>query len=259
VLYYFHVITVKLLWYNLYCEKCYINKCDLTWLIQLDSSSITPSRSVRNLGAIFDDQLTFTDHITKTARSCRFAMYNIRKIKPFLTQHATQLLVQTMVISRLDYCNSLLAGLLTCATKTLQIIQNAEGRLVFNKPKRAHVTPLFISLHWLPLAACIKFKALSLAYSSHHHRISSLLLPLILTHKSTSLPEAYDQSMSDGSWYHQREPQNHSPEHSHSRYHAGGKICPPSSRMQDPWQRSKDNWKLISSVSTYHYNNFLKN
>ncbi|XDV36628.1 hypothetical protein PO909_006374 [Leuciscus waleckii] len=113
-----------------------------------------------------DVQLTFTDHITKTARSCRFALHNIRKIRPFLTEHATQLIVQALVISRLDYCNALLAGLPSCATKPLQMIQNAAARLVFNEPKRAHVTPLFISLHWLPLAARIKFKALTLAYRS---------------------------------------------------------------------------------------------
>ncbi len=44
--------------------------------IQLGSSTITPSSSVRNLGVIFDDQLTFKDHIAKTARSCRFALHN---------------------------------------------------------------------------------------------------------------------------------------------------------------------------------------
>ncbi len=38
------------------------------------------------------------------------------------------------------------------------------GRLVFSEPKRAHVTPLFVSLHWLPVAAHIKFKTLMLAY-----------------------------------------------------------------------------------------------
>ncbi len=37
-------------------------------------------------------------------------------------------------------------------------------RLVFNKPKRAHVTPLFVSLHCLPVAARIQFKTLMLAY-----------------------------------------------------------------------------------------------
>ncbi len=50
--------------------------------IQMDSATITPSSSVRNLGVIFNDQLTFKDHIAKTARSCRFALHIIRKIRP---------------------------------------------------------------------------------------------------------------------------------------------------------------------------------
>ncbi len=123
--------------------------------IQLGSSTITPSASVRNLGVIFDDQLTFKEHIVKTARSCMFALHNIRKIRPFLTEHAAQLLVQALVISRLDYCNALLAGLPSNTIKPLQMIQNAAARLVFNNLKRAHVTPLFVSLHWLPVAALI--------------------------------------------------------------------------------------------------------
>ncbi len=131
------------------------------FMIQLGSSTITPSASVRNLGVIFDGQLTFKEHIAKTARSCRFALHNIRKIRPFLTEHAAQILVQALVISRLDYCNALLAGLPSNTIKPLQMIQNAAARLVFNEPKRA---PLFVSLHWLPVAAHIQFKTLMLAY-----------------------------------------------------------------------------------------------
>ncbi len=132
--------------------------------IQLGSSTITPSASVRNLDVIFDDQLTFKEHIAKTAQSCRFALHKIRKNRPFLTEHAAQLLVQALVISRLDYCNVLLAGLPSNTIKPPQMIQNAAARLVFNEPKRAHVTPLFVSLHWLPVAARIQFKTLMLAY-----------------------------------------------------------------------------------------------
>ncbi len=69
---------------------------------------------------------------------------------------AAQLLVQALVISRLDYCNALLTGLPSNTIKPLQMIQNAAARLVFNEPKRAHVTPLFVSLHWLPVAARIQ-------------------------------------------------------------------------------------------------------
>ncbi len=64
----------------------------------------------------------------------------------------------------LDYCNALLAGLPSNTIKPLQMIQNAAARLVFNEPKRAHVTPLFVFLHWLPVAARIKFKTLMIAY-----------------------------------------------------------------------------------------------
>ncbi len=152
--------------------------------IQLGSSTNTPSASVRNLGVIFDDQLTFKEHIAKTARSCRFALHNIRKIRPFLTEHAAQLLVQALVISRLDYCNALLAGLPPNTIKPLQMIQNAAARLVFNKPKRAHVTPLFVSLNWLPVAARIQFKTLMLAYRtitgsapSYFHSLLQIYIP----------------------------------------------------------------------------------
>ncbi len=115
---------------------------------------------------MIDDKLNFSDHIAKTARSGRFALYNIRKIRPFLSEHATQLLVQTLVLSRLDYCNALLACLPANSIKPLQLIQNAAARLIFNEPKRTHVTPLFINLHWLPIAARIKFKALMFAYKT---------------------------------------------------------------------------------------------
>ncbi len=65
-------------------------------------------KSFRNLGVIFDDQLTFKEHIAKTARSCRFALHNIRKIRPFLTEHAAQLLVQGRPLSFLDWTTAIL-------------------------------------------------------------------------------------------------------------------------------------------------------
>ncbi len=132
--------------------------------IHLGTSTITPSKTARNLGVMIDNQLTFSDHIAKTAQSCRFALFNM----PFLSEHASQLLVQALVLSRLDYCSALLEGLPASSIKPLQLIQNAAARFIFNEPKRMHVTPLFINLHWLPIAARIKFKALMFAYKSNH-------------------------------------------------------------------------------------------
>ena len=139
---------------------------DLTF--NFDNSVLTPTETARNLGVTLDSQLSLTANITATTRSCRFMLYNIRRIRPFLTQKVVQVLVQVLVqalvISRLDYCNSLLAGLPASAIRPLQLIQNAAARLVFNQPKFSHTTPLLRSLHWLPVAARIRFKTLVLAY-----------------------------------------------------------------------------------------------
>ena len=52
------------------------------------------------------------------------------------------------------------------AIKHLQRIQNAAARLVFNLPKFSHVSPLFCDLHWLPVAARIRFKTMVLTYKA---------------------------------------------------------------------------------------------
>ncbi|KAK3574024.1 hypothetical protein QTP86_034797, partial [Hemibagrus guttatus] len=147
--------------------------------ISLSNSMISPSASARNLGVTMDNQLSFYSHVTNVTRSCRFLLYNIRRIRPFLSTQATQVLVQSLVISRLDYCNSLLAGLPLNAIHPLQMIQNAAARLVFNLPKFSHTTPLLRSLHWLPVAEPIRFKTLMLAYKAKNGLAPSYLKALI--------------------------------------------------------------------------------
>ncbi len=120
--------------------------------------------------------------------------------------------------------------------------------------QRAQKRPL---LH-LSLSPCTGYQ-LQLASSSRHwclhieqpqaqHPPTS-----IHYYKSTSLPEVWDLLMSDASWYHHRESQNHSPEHSPSPFLASGMIFPPPSGMLDPCQSSSNNWKLISFNTTWLY------
>jgi len=87
---------------------------------------------------VLDVQLSCNANITSVARSCRIALYNIHRTRPFLTREAAQILAQVLIITRLDYCNSLLAGLPASAIKPLQHIQNTAARLVFNLPKLSH-------------------------------------------------------------------------------------------------------------------------
>ncbi|KAK3570693.1 hypothetical protein QTP86_025020 [Hemibagrus guttatus] len=140
--------------------------------ISLNNSMISPSATARNLGVTMDNQISFSSYVTNVTRSCRFLLYNIRRIRPFLS-------TQSLVISRLDYCNSLLAGLPLNGIRALQMIQNAAARLVFNLPKFSHTTPLLRSLHWLPVAAHIRFKTLMLAYKAKNGPAPSYLKALV--------------------------------------------------------------------------------
>ena len=75
----------------------------------------------------------------------------IASIRPDLTQSATAQLVSSAITSRLDYCNSILAGLPLKQISRLQRVQNNAAKFVLRKSKYDHVTPLLQELHWLPI------------------------------------------------------------------------------------------------------------
>ncbi len=115
----------------------------------------------------------------------------------------------------------------------------------------------------LSLSPCIGYQ-LQLASSSRHWCLHieqpQPQHPPTSTHcyESTSPPEVWDLLVSDASWYHHREAQNHSPEHSRSPFLAGGMIFPPLSGMLDPCQSSSNNWKLISFDTTWIHTKLKK-
>ena len=67
--------------------------------ITVDNSIVSSSQSAKNLGVILDNTLSFSTNIKVVARSCRFMLYNIRRVRPCLTQEAAQVLIQALVIS----------------------------------------------------------------------------------------------------------------------------------------------------------------
>ena len=101
----------------------------------------------RNLGVWFDSKFQFQTHINKTCQSSFYYIYNIRHIRKFLSFEAAKTLVQALVISRLDYCNSVLYGIPAIQTNKLQRVQNVDARLLTNKPCYSHITPVMVDLH----------------------------------------------------------------------------------------------------------------
>ena len=87
-----------------------------------------------------------------------FELRRICSIRHYLSVQATETLVSTLVLSRLDYCNFLLSG---CLVNRLQKCKNNTARLILQAPKTHHITPHLCTLHWLPIDARIKYKMCS--------------------------------------------------------------------------------------------------
>jgi len=96
-------------------------------------------------------------HVAKVAAACFYHICHLRQIHHHVKEVTTQL-VLALVISRLDYCNSLLARLPLCTTEPLQCVQNAAARLIFELSLSENITPSLLQLHWLPICWRIQFK-----------------------------------------------------------------------------------------------------
>jgi len=132
------------------------------------SAIIKPAESVRNIAVILDSQLTMQAHITKVASSCFFHLRRLRQLRHVVAQDVRQRLVLALVLSRVDYCNSSLAGLPAIARAPLQKVLNAATRYVANLRPRDCVKSVQRSLHWLPIHQRIQYKLCILMYGAAH-------------------------------------------------------------------------------------------
>ena len=75
--------------------------------LHLDDIVISPKCQVRSLGIHLDNSLKMDHHINYLCKVCIFQLRNICRIRKYLTTMATKTIVHLLVISRLDYGNTL--------------------------------------------------------------------------------------------------------------------------------------------------------
>ena len=126
--------------------------------ITIGNAQIPYKKSVKNLGFTLDCHLTMNAIVSNIARTCYFELRRLASIRRFLTSTATATLVSAFVLSRIDYCNSLLFGSTHDVTSHLQRIQNYAARLILRLPKSSSITIHLKSLHWLSVKVRSTFK-----------------------------------------------------------------------------------------------------
>ena len=116
------------------------------------------SETATSLGYYYDQHMKNSAHINKLVSSLNVTLRRISKIKNNIDYDTTKILVQAMVLSRLDYCNSLMLGSTKYNLKKLQRVQNCAVRIVYRKWFVLHITPYLKELHWLKVEERIQYK-----------------------------------------------------------------------------------------------------
>ena len=140
------------------------------------------------MGKNYSHLLNFRLIICKSCYVNTHFSLNNRRV---LDMKKTVIIVKALVISRLNYCNSLLCGFSAILIKRLQRLQNAGARVIAKVGRRDHISTILFKLHWLPVR--IKYMILLLTYRALHGLaptyITELLVPYTLPRRLRSSTE----------------------------------------------------------------------
>jgi hypothetical protein len=134
--------------------------------LQFGASSLLPSPECRHLDVVIDAQLTLASHIRAVCKSARYHLWRISEMRRYLDIDSAKCLVHSLVLSRLDYANSLFSDLPEKLLDCLQAVQNAAARLICGGNRRDSARPLLKQLLWLPIRERVTFKLSTIVFRS---------------------------------------------------------------------------------------------
>ena len=120
------------------------------------------------LGVTLDSTLYFDKHVINVTRSCHYHIRAFRHIRQLLTLDTVKAMAVAIVGSRLDYCNSVLYGMLQVNINRLQCMQNILAWVVSRAPWTVSSLDIYHDLHWLPVSHRVTFKLCLITWNTLH-------------------------------------------------------------------------------------------
>lgn len=122
--------------------------------IQVDGEAVEFVPEAKSLGLTLDRHLHFESHIAESVRNCFYRLKLLYKIRPYINEEVRITLCESLILSKLNYCDVVYGSCLLARTERLvQRVQNACARFCFHIPPRTHVTPYLNSSNMLKMKA----------------------------------------------------------------------------------------------------------
>ena len=119
-------------------SKHQVQRNDLKSL-NIDNTTVKAKLVIKFLGTHLDESLYMKTHITNRAKNALYNLYLIKYIRKYITQETAKMLLCSLVLSQLDYLNSVLTDLPKANLIPYNYTQRYAARLTSNKTKRDSV------------------------------------------------------------------------------------------------------------------------
>ena len=119
--------------------------------INFMGENLTPVTEVKDLGMLLDSHLTYDKHIQALSSSCISKLRQIGRVKHNFDQSTLATIIDTLVMSKINYCSTVWSNTSDGNIKKIQLIQNCAARLITGVPKYDHISPTLNALGWLSI------------------------------------------------------------------------------------------------------------
>ena len=96
-----------------------LSKSNLPTEVIFDGTTFSVTSKLKILGVTLDSRLNFTHFVSRIIQASNFHFHAIRQARKFLPFDTAVALIISLVLSRIDYCNSLLCRLPNCLISKL--------------------------------------------------------------------------------------------------------------------------------------------
>ena len=151
--------------------------------VSLGEEVIERSRSVKCLGVVLDDGLTWKEQVLNVRRKCFAGLAKLKRFRNVVPSRTKRQIYNALVLPHLDYCSIVWQECSREFRQRLERVQNYGMRLILSRPPRTHSEELRQELGWTTLERRREMTRMSLMHRCVHKQAPSSLCRRVETSK----------------------------------------------------------------------------
>ena len=148
------------------------------------------------LGIKLNNDISMKRQILSVKQSCFSVLRNLRNIKEFLDEDTKLMLVKSLILSKVDFCNALYTNIPHYQINELGKIINASLRFIYNLKFRDHISTYYVKAHILPIKYRIQYKCCLMVHKCIHN-VAPIYLKNMISYHASSTPNYSLRSTTD--------------------------------------------------------------